>query len=184
MKNRILQVDRNSLTDEQLVVLMSLIQAKLLAKQHTQNGIINVDVIKDEITVEFIELCIDNNIEIERVPFYLELTPSKKTNATPSMFPNRSIATAWDDEGNPTATRNRKIGEYFRYHEKGGRFFIELVKDPKSDPNEALSTISVVDYLSATQIKEVYDTFTTAIIGKYASMRAMLAELATIEEIE
>jgi hypothetical protein len=115
----------------------------------------------------------------------LELTPSKKDNITPSMFSNRSIATAWDEDGNPTATRNRKIGEYFRYHEKGGRFFIELVKDPKNDPNVALGTVSVVDYLSASEIKTVYDTFGASIIEpKYASMKAMLAELSSIEEIE
>jgi hypothetical protein len=180
-KNRILQV---AVTDENAIALVNLVNAKLALKQYSDRGFINLDFIKDEISVEDIEYCIDNNIELERVPFYLELTPSKKDNITPSMFPNRSIATAWDEDGNPTATRNRKIGEYFRYHEKGGRFFIELVKDPKNDTNVALGTVSVVDYLSATQIKEVYDTFTTAIISKYASMKAMLAELASIEEIE
>lgn len=179
-----LQIERTTLTDEKLVLLMSLIQAKLLAKQHTKNGLIDIGVIEDDLTVEFLELCIDNGIEIMRVPFYIELSPSIKDDETPNIFPNRDIPTEVDENFKVISTRVRTVGEYFRYHEKGGRFFIELVKDPKDNPNKPLGTIAVADYLNAIDIKKVYTKFGAAILNKYASMKAITDELASIEEVE
>lgn len=150
---------------------------KKLLEYH--EGQITIEIIKPDFDNAMLQDCLDNGFIIQKVPYYVELAPSRKNNSVPDMFPNYQYNAA--EEGEPVNMVDYKIGEYFRWWEIAGRFFIELSKVPKSDRNVPIGSFHTDSLLNIAEITQVNTTFAGVIIKSYTEVE-FRAEIKSLTE--
>lgn len=144
-----------------------------------ENGVGSLDSIKDSITTQQLKDLLALVIVVDRVWYWLELKPALISVNVPALFPKRTIATEWDEEGNPTASRVLKINEYFHNETMDDRFFIRLAKAPI----DSHGGIRVDDLPNSQEIASVIAEFGNNILNHYspAAWRELKSELIITE---
>jgi len=177
------------ITDEDMSSVISILQEPimetlkvnvLLKQLEIGGGMYSLDFISDKLTTAHIVALLDSGKVIERVKYFIELKPALATVDTPEMFPSRTVATEWDEQGNATATRVLKINEYFWNQTVGGRFFIRLAKAPI----DANSNIDSHELPNSEQVKQFIIDYEAHILNYYSQMEynELVSELNVIEE--
>ena len=164
-------------TDANIETVLNEFSNRLIYNEFKENdGSLSFNRFAEKLKYTDIQNWADNGIEVNGIPFYLEISPATLNANTPASFPNREVTEG--DEENPT-TRILKVSEYFRNWELQGRAFIQLAKNPKSADNN----LSIDDFPSSLEINTVLATFGGAIIEKYseAEAKAVFEELKEVE---
>ena len=177
------------ITDEDMSSVISILQEPimetlkvnvLLKQLEIGGGMYSLDFISDKLTTAHIVALLDSGKVIERVKYFIELKPALATVDTPEMFPSRTVATEWDEQGNATATRVLKINEYFWNQTINGRFFIRLAKAPI----DANRNIDSHELPNSEQVKQFIIDYEAHILNYYSQMEynELVSELNVIEE--